>query len=181
MRKPIFPPPPGRIPLDHPKMPGIPGSTTINIRKANTGDIESIITIEEQRFPHPWGRKFFSDEITHDISYFYVAEDIDDIPSARLTGYIIFWIIAEEMELHKIAVSEDYQGQGIGKELMRFMLDTAAQKKVEKIFLEVRKSNHTAVRLYESFHFKLTGTRKKYYSDPEEDALIYCLDTFFKR
>ena len=159
-------------------MPGIPGSTIINIRKANTGDIETIIKIEEQRFPHPWGKKFFSDEITHDISYFYVAEDI---PASQLAGYIIFWIIAEEMELHKIAVSEAYQGRGIGKELMRFMLDTAAQKKVEKIFLEVRKSNTAAVRLYESFHFKLTGTRKNYYSDPEEDALIYCLDTFFKR
>jgi len=150
----------------------------IRLRKTVYKDIKTILNIEKQQFPHPWPQHFFNDEISHDISYFYVAEDIR---IQQPVGYIIFWIIEEEMELHKIAVSQAYRNRGIGKGLFQFMLKTAKEKKIEKIFLEVRKSNIAAIKLYESFNFKLIGIRKKYYNDPLEDAMTYCLDTFSKR
>ena len=43
---------------------------------------------------------------------------------------------------------------------------------VRKIFLEVRISNTAAIRLYETCGFEQVGERKKYYSDPVEDALV---------
>jgi len=36
----------------------------------------------------------------------------------------------------------------------------------------VRKSNLTAQRLYEKYRFLKVGTRKRYYSDNHEDAII---------
>jgi ribosomal-protein-alanine N-acetyltransferase len=161
-----------------PTPPYMPEELTVCIRKANASDIKPILRIENQRFPHPWKENYFSSELDHDISYFYVAEDSD---ARRIAGYIIFWIIADLLELHKIASAEEYKKKGVGKKLFLFMLKTAEQKKVGKIFLEVRKSNTDVVKWYESFAFQCVGIRKGYYSNPAEDALVYCLDTSSKR
>ncbi len=150
----------------------MPTNPALQIRKAQPTDIDDILAIENQRFPNPWGKKYFTGELSHDISYFYVAEDTI---SHRAAGYIIFWIVEKEAELHKIAVAREYDKKGIGKELFLFMLETAARRKVEEVFLEVRKSNTGAIKFYEAFHFTLLNTREDYYSDPTEDALIYRL------
>jgi [ribosomal protein S18]-alanine N-acetyltransferase len=144
----------------------------LRIRKTTYSDIDVIVDIENQRLPHPWKKKYLTDELTHDISYFFLAEDM---LSNRVAGYIIFWIIEDQIELHKIVTSEDYQRKGVGKKLLLFMLEIAGQKKVNEIFLEVRISNLEAIKFYEFFHFKLTGIRKNYYIEPQEDALIYRL------
>jgi ribosomal-protein-alanine N-acetyltransferase len=144
------------------------------IRKAQARDIESITSIEDQQFQHPWKKKFFTDELTHDICYFYVAEDTF---SRQVAGYIIFWLISEEIELHNLAVAKDYKKKGIGKQLMLFMLDCAETHKVQEIFLEVRESNKEAIAFYEAFQFKRVNVRKDYYSNPIEDAVVYRLVT----
>jgi ribosomal-protein-alanine N-acetyltransferase len=42
--------------------------------------------------------------------------------------------------------------------------------------LEVRVSNHGAIRLYERLGFQPTGIRRGYYTDNREDALIMWRD-----
>jgi ribosomal-protein-alanine N-acetyltransferase len=148
----------------------MPEELNIRIRKAKANDISAIANIEQQRFPHPWKKNYLTDELAHDISYFYAAEDILTL---QVAGYIIFWIVEDLLELHKIVTAENYKRKGIGKKLFLFMLEIAKQKKVKEIFLEVRKSNTEAIKFYDSFHFELAGTRKDYYREPSEDALIY--------
>jgi ribosomal-protein-alanine N-acetyltransferase len=150
----------------------MPGELRIRIRKVEANDISAIANIEQQRFPNPWKKSYLMDELSHDISYFYVAEDT---VGSQVAGYIIFWIVEDLLELHKIVSAENYKRKGIGKKLFLFMVEIAKQKKVKEVFLEVRKSNTEAIKFYESFHFELAGTRKDYYQDPMEDALIYRL------
>lgn len=144
----------------------------IIIRKAISKDINAIIKIEQQRFPNPWKKDFFAREIGHDIAFFYVAEDPE---THGIIGYIIFWIIQEIVELHKIAAALDTSKKGIGKKLFNFMLETSKEKKAEKIFLEVRKSNAKAIKFYQSNNCQYTGNRKDYYNNPKEDALLYTI------
>ena len=60
----------------------------------------------------------------------------------------------------------------------RKLLKKTAEKKrrsqqgVTTIHLEVRTGNGTAIRLYERMGFTKDGIRKKYYTDPVEDALL---------
>ncbi len=154
---------------------GEPADTGIHIRtrKAIAGDIDGVLRVENQLFPHPWKEHYFRDELSHEIAWFYVAEDTD---SACIAGYILFWIIEDVLELHKIAVDGGYQKKGIAKQLFGLMMDTAKQRKVTEVFLEVRASNQGAIKLYESFHFKQIGVREDYYDQPDEDAVVYKLE-----
>lgn len=108
----------------------------------------------------------------HDIAYFFVAEEPG---TGEILGYILFWIIEETMELHDIAVKKNRENKGLGSRLMEFMLGQAGSKGVREIFLEVRESNRAAIRLYDKFRFKKIDTRKDYFNQPREDALIYAL------
>lgn len=158
----------------------MPEEIRIRIRKTKTNDISAIASIEQQQFHHPWKKSYLTDELSHDISYFYAAEDL---LTHQVAGYIIFWIVEDLLELHKIVTAENYKRKGIGKKLFLFMLEVAKKRKVKDIFLEVRKSNTEAIKFYESFHFELAGIREAYYQEPSEDALIFRLtfDSFLKR
>jgi [ribosomal protein S18]-alanine N-acetyltransferase len=152
-----------------------PDSTapSVQIRKVTQKDIPAIVAIENQQFLHPWKEHYFTSELTHDLSYFFLAEKVD---TAEVMGYIIFWIIEETMELHNIAVSARFKKKGIGKQLLLFLLETAEQNGVEEVFLEVRRSNAEAIGFYEAFKFKRISIRKNYYDNPREDALIFKLE-----
>ena len=84
MQNKIFPNPQTRSTLRRPKMPK---ELRIRIRKAKTNDINAIASIEQQQFPHPWKKSYLTDELSHDISYFYAAKDI---LANQVAGYIIF-------------------------------------------------------------------------------------------
>jgi len=144
----------------------------IVIRKAKPRDIDAVAGIEQQVYQHPWKKSYFTGELDHNISFFYVARDEE---SRRVAGYIIFWVVEETMELHNIAVAPQYKKKGVGRQLMQFMVTTAKEKKVQEIFLEVRASNQRAIEVYEGFGFERIGARKDYYSEPKEDAAIYKL------
>lgn len=86
-----------------------------------------------------------------------------------------FWAILEEAHITLLAVVPDYRRQGLGSLLLSTLLERAKARGLERATLEVRKSNQAAIALYQKFGFKIAGTRKKYYQDNQEDALILWL------
>ena len=81
-------------------------------------------------------------------------------------------LILEEGEIGNVAVLPAYRGRGIARRLMEKMLSDALQNEAKAFTLEVRAGNLPAIRLYESLGFVQEGIRKRFYRDPEEDALI---------
>jgi [ribosomal protein S18]-alanine N-acetyltransferase len=82
------------------------------------------------------------------------------------------WAILEEAHITLLAVHPHYQRQGLGQALLYALMVSAWQRRLEWITLEVRASNQTAIALYRKFGFQDVGTRRKYYQDTGEDALI---------
>lgn len=93
-----------------------------------------------------------------------------------LVAYVAFSVIAGEMEILNIAVHPFHRRKGLARLLLADVLETCRAEKVEQGFLEVRRSNTGAIDLYEKFGFIQVGTRKNYYPDNNEDALLYRLD-----
>jgi len=142
----------------------------IKIVKTRNKNLNSIINIENQITPFGMKKSQYADELLNPISHFYV---VCMQKTGEVVGYIIFWMIEKLIEIHHIAVSPKHQKRGIGHALMKFILDQARQNEIPEIYLEVRKSNMGAIQFYQRFGFKKQGTRKEYYQNPVEDALIY--------
>ena len=77
-----------------------------------------------------------------------------------------------EAEFARIAVSPDMQGQGIGKILVKFLIDELKQKGFKGIHIIVNRYNPKALRLYDSFDFKNVGECSMY----NQDFFCYELD-----
>ena len=72
-----------------------------------------------------------------------------------------------EYEIHTVGVDPAYQGQGIGRGMLRNLIEYADGG---TIFLEVRTDNEAAIALYESEGFRKMGIRKRYYRVSGADA-----------
>jgi [ribosomal protein S18]-alanine N-acetyltransferase len=87
-------------------------------------------------------------------------------------GFVAFRRMSDEAEILNLAVDSSKRRQGIGSQLMESVLAACKAAGVKKIFLEVRDSNEAARKCYLRMGFTESGRRRKYYSQPVEDALV---------
>lgn len=92
----------------------------------------------------------------------------------NVVGFLVARGIASEWELENIVVASDARGKGIGMALLRFLQARVREAGGAPIHLEVRDSNAAARHLYEKAGFLQSGRRKAYYTDPSDDAILYC-------
>ena len=135
----------------------------MNIEKMNMEDIDEISELENDLFTDPWPKHFFDEELNNELaSYDVMRED------GKIIAYAGMWRIFENCDLTNIAVRKEYQGQGLGEEMLRYMIREAINEGCEFMHLEVRKSNMKARRLYEKMGFTEVRTRKGYYENGED-------------
>lgn len=138
------------------------------IRKMDIDDLKRVVALEEQLFTSAWRESDFLYEILqNDFSLNYVLEDEEYI-----IGYVGVWIMYEQAQITTIGIDPKYQRRGLGRELMKTVMDIATQQGCEMMSLEVRISNHKAISLYESLGFQNVSIRKDYYKDNHEDAYL---------
>jgi ribosomal-protein-alanine N-acetyltransferase len=147
-----------------------PNHASALIRKATAADLPALERIENEQFSNPWSREYFAAELTNSFSHFFVA--VDPRQNA-VAGFLLFWKLGNELELHKIAVASAWQRQGHAARLMDFFMQTGRSWGCERAVLEVRAANTPAIRLYEKYAFRQVGRRRDYYEKPVEDALVY--------
>ena len=92
-------------------------------------------------------------------------------PSA-IIGFAGMWLAFDEAHVTTIGVEPEQRGRGLGELLLLCMLDEAIARGANWLTLEVRVTNAAAQSLYRKYGFRAHGTRKRYYSDNNEDALI---------
>lgn len=90
----------------------------------------------------------------------------------RIIGFAGMWLAFDEAHVTTIGVAPENRGRGLGELLFLTMIDEAIARGANWLTLEVRVSNTAAQALYRKYHFTVHGTRKRYYSDNNEDALI---------
>ena len=118
----------------------------------------------------PWSRRIFEDCLTK--PYFAYSLDQDSQP----LGYYIAMKVLDEVTLMDIVVSKSHQSKGLGKLLLKHLLEQCNQDNIQQIWLEVRESNSIAINLYDNAGFILVEQRANYYPSAKgkEDALIMC-------
>lgn len=148
----------------------IKGESRYFIRRMKEEDLAAVRVIEALSFPNPWSDNTFRGEIQNtSISFPLVAVRR---PGDEVIAYIIFWQIRDDVQVNNVAVHPDCRGLGIGEAMMRFAIAKVRGEGASFMTLEVRSSNTAAVTLYKKLGFEVLGTRKNYYTKPDEDAFV---------
>lgn len=151
----------------------------ITYRRMRAEDIQRISELEAVCFRTPWSFNSLFGELANDVAHYIVALDGD-----LIVGYAGVWIMLDEAHMTNIAVDPDYRCRGIGRTMIVRLMGLALKLGAERMTLEVREFNHNAQRLYASLGFAYAGTRKHYYTDTGENALILwndcIIDTYEK-
>ena len=132
-------------------------------------DIDEAYALEAECFSRPWKRKDFEDAVENSGLYLFMKARGDDGSYAAQAGLIISYDTAD---ITNVAVASCFRRQGIAAALLRRLMEAGRERGVKYFTLEVRSLNEPAIRLYESLGFAKEGTRKGFYRDPEDDALI---------
>lgn len=140
----------------------------IKICLATQANITDIANLEKMCFSMPWSEKSISDSLNLENTLFIVAYHQD-----KVVGYIGAYKNYEDVDITNIAVNPECRRKKIATQMLIYLLGILDKKTSENVFLEVRKSNLAAIKLYENNGFEMIGTRKNFYEKPLEDALLY--------
>ena len=136
-------------------------------------DVPLLQPLEDQVKLAFWGMDNYRRFLEEYPEYFGTKAVLSfDSGRETLVGFFLARSIYDNLEILKLGVSPDYQRQGIGTGLMETAYAEGIRRGCNRCFLEVRKSNQTAIQFYYSHNFRIAGTRLNYYTDPIEDAWI---------
>lgn len=141
------------------------------VRVLTVVDLPRILPLETAAYDFPWSEAIFRDCFA--ANYTGLAIEYD----GALLGYGVLSVAADEAHILNVVISSAQRGLGLGKKLVRRLIDQARWHRVEQVFLEVRASNAVARRLYKSLGFLEIGERKGYYPgcQTREDAVVMSL------
>jgi ribosomal-protein-alanine N-acetyltransferase len=134
----------------------------------NADDIEQVLEIEELSFSSSWPQNAFANEVRENKLAHYFTGRLD----GRVVAYGGIWVILEDSHVTTIAVHPTMRGRKLGEEMLIHLLDAAIANGASWITLEVRESNEVAQKLYRKYGFTIVSTRRGYYSDNNENALV---------
>ena len=136
-------------------------------------DLDEVLAIESVSYPSPWSRNSFVFDLRENpFSRATIARD----EGGRLVGYTCCWHLENELRINNIAVHPARRGEGIGRLMLRRVLEEGRRAGCRLAALEVRPSNTVARALYESEGFVQIARRKEYYTREKEDALVLEVD-----
>jgi ribosomal-protein-alanine N-acetyltransferase len=130
-------------------------------------DVEQVVAIEKRNFRDAWTRRAFLAEMASSPA----SQPLVAAYNHEIIGYVVPWYVADEMQIANLAIREDFRRRGLARKILEYICEVAWQKGCRTAYLEVRRSNLSARRLYENFGFKEASVRRDYYG-PNEDALI---------
>jgi ribosomal-protein-alanine N-acetyltransferase len=144
-------------------------ATGLSFRRAGKEDVDRVLEIEKEGFLHPWSRELVERELDHAWSRLLLAEDG---PGGAVVGYIVFWIVHDEVHVLNVATAVVSRRRGVGRALMVEAEEEGRRRGARLSTLEVRRSNAPAIALYLALGYRQIGVRPNYYAEEREDAIV---------
>jgi ribosomal-protein-alanine N-acetyltransferase len=154
---------------------------TVKIRPATAEDIPAIMNLERTSATAAhWSEAQYLQSFRSDSAarILLIAEAASTHPTTgppdtAFAAFLVARHIAPDWELENIVVAPDARRKGVGKRLLDALILHARETNSDSVFLEVRESNAAARALYEKAGFQQVGSRKSYYANPLEAAVLY--------
>jgi [ribosomal protein S18]-alanine N-acetyltransferase len=140
----------------------------MEIVRMSTNDIPEVSRIERASFTTVWPTDAFYNELsTNKLAHYFVGR-----MDGRIVAYGGIWVILEDSHITTVAVDPNLRGKGLGEAMVLKLIDEGIERGAAWMTLEVRESNVSAQQLYRKYGFTTVTTRKGYYSDDNESALV---------
>jgi [ribosomal protein S18]-alanine N-acetyltransferase len=145
----------------------------MHVRIATAADIPGMMhLVSHSATASQWSRAQY-DRVFGESLPRHVALVIEEETTVR--GFLVAHEVANDWEIENIAIAGAARRRGLGTRLLGTFLDHARSQGGTSVFLEVRESNRAARLLYEKWGFEESGRRSGYYTQPQEDAIVYRL------
>jgi [ribosomal protein S18]-alanine N-acetyltransferase len=149
---------------------------SVTVRRFEEPDLEPVVELAELVDQAPgWSRSVYASLFEADPVLERVALIAGSATDGQVLGFAIASLILPEAELENIAVAPDARRRGVGRRLFEAVVDQIRSRGARELRLEVRASNHNAIRFYQSLGFESTGRRPAYYTETKEDAILMSL------
>ncbi len=144
----------------------------LTISRMTQADIRPVMRIEALSFTTSWPPSAFVSELADNKLAHYFIGRVGDPRTGEIVAYGGIWVILEDSHITTIAVHPDWRGRRYGEELLVHLLHEAIERGASWITLEARESNVVAQNLYKKYGFTVVSTRRAYYSDNGENAVV---------
>jgi ribosomal-protein-alanine N-acetyltransferase len=145
-------------------------------RRMRDGDLARVAEIERDGFRHPWSDDLLRRELAHAWSTILLAVDEEPDGRERVLGFVVFWLVHDEVHVLNIATALEARRRGVGRALMDEAAAQGRARGARIATLEVRRSNVPAIALYRALGYRQVGIRPNYYAEDREDAVVMNLD-----
>jgi [ribosomal protein S18]-alanine N-acetyltransferase len=141
---------------------------TLAIGPMRNDDIPRVLHVESLCFSTPWPRNAFHNELNDNkLAHYFVGRFEDEI-----IAYGGLWVVLEDAHITTVAVVPEQQRKRFGEQMLVRLIEESIARGARWITLEVRESNEAAQNLYKKYGFTVVSTRRGYYSDNDENALV---------
>ena len=146
-------------------------SEQLIVRQMTSFDIDDVYQIELDAYTFAWSKNGFYESLLNKKNNFVLEFQ------QEIVGFAIIYTVLDETQLLNIAIKQQYKSQGFGFRLLYDIIQNI-KADVKTMYLEVRKSNMSAQKLYLKLGFVEHGVRRDYYPAVfgREDAMLYKCD-----
>lgn len=137
------------------------------VQNGRENEAADLADLERSIFSDAWTKKGIEETLCQDNTMALGLWEGD-----FLIGYVILYYVLDEGEIARIAVEPSRRRQGAAGKLFGKLIEICGGKGIGRLMLEVRRSNEAAISFYRKCGFTEDGTRKDYYADPCEDAIL---------
>ena len=137
----------------------------ISIKQINEKDIDLCYELDSNTISL-WSKKQWANEFKKEGTKIFGL-----LITNSVIGICVFQVVLDEAQINYFVINQKFRKKGFGSYLMSYLIKQCEKLRVNKLFLEVSKTNIIADRFYSSFNFFTVGIRRSYYKDGS-DALL---------
>lgn len=122
----------------------------------------------------PWSLLLLADPPKKIIEKYIYDSDVyvSSINNEVVGVYVLINLSSDTVELKNIAVDRQYQGKGIGKQLVLDAISKAKSKGAKRIEVGTGNSSFSQLALYQKCGFRIIGVEKNFFTKHYKEEII---------
>lgn len=139
----------------------------VQIRWLIRRDMPEVLDIEQGAFEYPWTEEDFLACLRQRNCIGMVAEC-----NHRIVGFMVYELHKAKLRILNFAVASVARRRGVGRQMVRRLIDKLSQQRRKEIILEVRETNLSAQMFFKRQGFRAFKVLRGHYDDTTEDAYL---------